>query len=693
MNKLLRKRTLLFLALAGIVVLIVQIAANGNIPPLGKLLNGQLIGFGCVAISLQMVGHWLRAAKHRYMLEQIRPIKTRDVFKGQMIGLLFNAILPFRLGELVRAHYIGKQVSISQSAVFATIVFERWFDAFILLVAAGTLFLMPSWSSALPYVVAVLAGTVVLLGYALYAATSQQLWLLRAVYNTSASFNPTIRDRLRFMAWSGIYSLKSVLMRIRMRRYIAMTAAMWACYGLSMFVFIAGVLPALPFLNQVIAALAVYLGVSVPSGPAYLGTFQGIFASIGDVQNGAISFDLWFLLIVPSAVFGAVFLLQRQKVQIPGPTDTMGVLKNKLYRDADITKEFSNFLDAYFKGDQISRILNAHELTDSFSIIKTFKGGSNALTILAWQDGALVVKKITLKQYESKLRDQYLWLKRYDNLTRITKVLREYPSQSNYYAIDIDYREEYVPFFEVIHSMSTAESSRVLLNVCRYVDKRIHTPKKPLKNAKRVLGKYIADKVIGKVTDAAKSNVDITHLLSYDTIVANGRTLLNFESVVSRIKNNKQMQADLTEVFDCPIQGDLTVDNLIVNPETSEYLIIDPNNENAISDPIVDYSKLMQSVHSGYEFLYYLRRCSVKGNEVTFEERRSVQYARLYKALDTHLREELTPGRYRALLFHEAVHYCRMLTYRTSINPRTAAAFYAVAVRLFNDFVEQYEEE
>jgi uncharacterized membrane protein YbhN (UPF0104 family) len=657
-----------------------------------------LLLFGAAAIIVQMAGHWLRAVKHRYLLEQIRPIRTIEVFKGQMIGLLFNTIFPFRLGELVRAHYIGKGVSISRSAVFATIMFERLLDTIILalialFILATTLEFIPS----LVYAVITLSLIASILGTLLYAARAQQTWLLRSVYRFSRLFNIRIRNRIRMVSWSAIYCLKNVIASARMPRYLALTVVMWVCYIASTYILIMGITHAIPFTRQLLSAVAAYFGVSIPSGPAYIGTFQDVFSEISALPAAILEtihlpFILWALLIVPTTVLGLCFLVLRQRLYHGKARDTLGVLKNKLYRDADITKEFSHFLDAYFKGDQINRILTSQELANNFHVLKTFKGGSNALTLLAWQDDRMVVKKITLKQYESKLRDQYLWLKERGHLRQIAKALQEH-RDADHYSLDIEYQDSYIPFFDFIHSSSVKESKQILRAVCTFVDKHIYLPQKEVKNPRRLLNDYIHTKAVGKITDAANANLPIAHLLTYDTLVVNGREIKNFSGIVETITNHKQAMADLTDIVDCPIQGDLTVDNIIVNPANGKFIILDPNNENAISDPVVDYGKLMQSVHSGYEFIFSLSRCNVTDNQVNFEERRSVQYDRLYRDLSRHLQENLTPGRYRAILFHEAIHYCRMLTYRVAINPDTAAAFYCIAVRLLNDFMEQYDHD
>jgi uncharacterized protein (TIRG00374 family) len=699
MRRLVTSKKILFIlaAVVGLALLSLQLQGETQLTLKGAD-TASLVAFGSIAITLQMIGHWLRAVKHRYLLEQIRSIRTLEVFKGQMIGLLFNTVFPFRLGELVRAHYIGKGVSISRSAVFATIIFERWLDSVILLVIAlFLLFTTATTPSSLLYAVAVLATAVVLLGSILYTARTQQPRLLRGIHAFSRIFNAHLRNGIRMMSWSAIYCIKNVINAQRLPRYLLLTVLMWLFYVASTAILIIGLVSTVPFTRQLVSAIAAYLGVSIPSGPAYIGTFQEVFSNISELSSSVLasthlSSYLWLLLIAPTTLLGLCYLFLRQRLYHNEQSDALDVLRNKLYRDADITKEFAHFLDAYFKGDQINRILTTQELANNFQVLKTFKGGSNALTLLAWQNNTMVVKKITLRQYESKLRDQYLWLNERERLPSVARALQE-ERNKDYYAIDIEYRDNYIPFFDFIHSSSITESKKILRNVCDFVDAQIYTPKLEVKSPRRLLNEYISTKAVGKITDAANANLPMARLLAYDTLVVNGREIQNFSGIIEIITHHKQAMSDLTEIVKCPIQGDLTVDNVIVDPATNEFIILDPNNENAISDPVVDFGKLMQSVHSGYEFLYSLPSCSINENKVNFEERRSVQYDELYKELSNHLKKQLTSGRYRAVLFHEAIHYCRMLTYRVNINPDTAAAFYCIAVRLFNDFMEQYDKD
>jgi uncharacterized protein (TIRG00374 family) len=49
-----------------------------------------------------------------------------------LVGYLANNVLPARLGELVRSHYLGDREGISRSATLGTVVVERVVDTVVL---------------------------------------------------------------------------------------------------------------------------------------------------------------------------------------------------------------------------------------------------------------------------------------------------------------------------------------------------------------------------------------------------------------------------------------------------------------------------------------------------------------------------------------------------------------------------------
>ncbi len=666
-------------------------------PNIGIEFTGSFLLFVILGVLLQIIAHFVRAAKSKYLLDNIRKSDSLILFKGLAVGNLFNSLLPLRLGEFIRAFYTGDALSISKTTVFMSIVFERIIDGFILgfCFIIGGIVINDVSAEASSFIIK--AG-IALLVFALFLwvmlqiIKSENKHLLRCIYGISSLFNEHISNRTRMMAWSGIYGTKLMLSnKLSLRKYYAASMGMWLLYFSSITCIVIAFFQSLPITQLWYTVQVCFAGVGTPVGPGYIGTFYSIVATqlnkidVGNV-GGFVVFT-WFVLTIPISLIG-IYVLIRQRLGVKKEIPKQEALINKLYRESDISSEFKHFLDAYFKGERINQILTQAELNDDFRLIKSFKGGSNAHTMLVWQNEELRVKKITLPQYADKLEAQAQWLLDREYKPNLPKVV-EQDKNDSYYSFDLAYHEDYFPFFEFIHSHSIRQSTQIIGKVLHFMDRHVY--EKIATNDNRAnVDDYIQNKILSKVTDTANVNHEISQLIACKKLEVNGIAYDNLLQVVDKIKQNEKAMQDLAHYQETPIHGDLTIDNLIVSSE-GEFMVIDPNNENQVSTPTVDYGKLYQSLHSGYEFLIQLDQCVVKDNSVHFEETKSQKYEEIFKHLDRELRESLNISEYKTILFHEAVHYCRMLTYRANINPETVAVFYATAVKLFNEFLHQYE--
>src|SRR5438445_5057809 len=101
-----------------------------------------------ISIPIILVGLLLRAIRWRVLLLPLGSPSIGISFSSMMLGYLANNLLPMRAGEVVRAYALGRQSSISKSAVLATIVVERAVDGIIMILVFCLLFRgfrMPSW--------------------------------------------------------------------------------------------------------------------------------------------------------------------------------------------------------------------------------------------------------------------------------------------------------------------------------------------------------------------------------------------------------------------------------------------------------------------------------------------------------------------------------------------------------------------
>lgn len=76
----------------------------------------------------------LRAWRWMLILRPIGTIPFARVYASTMIGFMANNVLPARLGEIARAVSLGIKTGVSRSAALATIIVERIYDSFTLLI-------------------------------------------------------------------------------------------------------------------------------------------------------------------------------------------------------------------------------------------------------------------------------------------------------------------------------------------------------------------------------------------------------------------------------------------------------------------------------------------------------------------------------------------------------------------------------
>jgi len=89
-----------------------------------------------------LLGCYLRAVRWYWILQPLKPISISSLFSAVVIGYMGNNLLPARMGELLRAHVIGRREGISRASSFATIIVERLFDGLSILVILVPVLLM-----------------------------------------------------------------------------------------------------------------------------------------------------------------------------------------------------------------------------------------------------------------------------------------------------------------------------------------------------------------------------------------------------------------------------------------------------------------------------------------------------------------------------------------------------------------------
>lgn len=98
--------------------------------------NPLLIG---LAFIVTLFSYALRAYRWKYLFSDI-DLAFFTSYRALIIGFFMNNILPARMGEIVRAHALGRKINKSRTAVLATIAAERLADGVTISMIFGVLY-------------------------------------------------------------------------------------------------------------------------------------------------------------------------------------------------------------------------------------------------------------------------------------------------------------------------------------------------------------------------------------------------------------------------------------------------------------------------------------------------------------------------------------------------------------------------
>ena len=81
-----------------------------------------------LAVFILVLSNVIRAWRWQILVKPIKDVSFDPAFSSIMIGYFGNSVLPFRMGEFLRAYVVADKTSLTASTAFGTIVIERILD-------------------------------------------------------------------------------------------------------------------------------------------------------------------------------------------------------------------------------------------------------------------------------------------------------------------------------------------------------------------------------------------------------------------------------------------------------------------------------------------------------------------------------------------------------------------------------------
>jgi hypothetical protein len=222
--------------------------------------------------------HLVRAARWWFLLRRLGDVPLREAIALGMVGYMWIALLPLRLGELARPLLVAHRHAITIGRTLAVVAVERVTDG--LVVVAMFVLAQPSSSgdelgSAVRLGATLTAGFfgIVLVGLVVLARWPAVWRGIAALFGRGPLRRPVAAfDRL-------VEQLRIGLVDVADRRawpgFVLTTLAYWVCNVVATWQLARGCGVPLSLADAAFVTAVMNLAMTLPGGPAQLGVFQG----------------------------------------------------------------------------------------------------------------------------------------------------------------------------------------------------------------------------------------------------------------------------------------------------------------------------------------------------------------------------------------------------------------------------------
>ena len=275
-------------------------------------------------VALVIIGFALRALRWQYIMGASYRIGFWQAFHPVMIGFAINCVLPGRVGELARPIVLKRQAAVPLTTGLATVVVERVFDLFMLLI----LFMWVSASVQINPEIEIRFGeiilnrdtlTVIFNGMVVASMLLAAALILLGLQRTRRLLNDLILQLPRLLFFVGAQGKNRIVDRIcrplvgiienvgsgimlikrprRMSVCLVLSACIWALAAVSYYLFSLGC-PDIRLTLAEISAMMVIICfvIALPSVPGFWGLWEagGVFALVlfGVAEKDAAGFTL-----------------------------------------------------------------------------------------------------------------------------------------------------------------------------------------------------------------------------------------------------------------------------------------------------------------------------------------------------------------------------------------------------------------
>ena len=318
--------------------------------------------------------------------------------------------------------------------------------------------------------------------------------------------------------------------------------------------------------------------------------------------------------------------------------------------------------------------------------IKKFKGGSLSATTLMREKNNTSDLLFVRKKVRTDTNREYGFQRWYSQLKKQQRINALFPKtfpeifrigvEGKYAYFDMEYMNGYVNGYEYLLTETKKQNiERFLSTILKKMNRlhAIHIPSSP-----DLIEIYLQE-IIERKLHEIKS-------FPYKTIIFNNKKIPSFTENSEKYKNH--LRTYYSEHSETITHGNITLENILYNPQNNKVIFIDPYEENVIDSKLGDYSQLFQSCNAKYE-QYNAEKIQIKGNEIFIDDKKNKGIDYFNKIFNDYLTTSLSKKQYHCVKLFEIAQFIHMLPFKKQIDWNKTIFFYGLASKLFNDFIER----
>jgi uncharacterized protein (TIRG00374 family) len=254
---------------------------------------------GCVLSSFVVLA--FQALRWHLVMGPLLGLRYAQAYRAQVVGMMFNALLPARGGDLLRVQYLGRRTAKSRATILGTEMVDRWLDWwgwFPLLFALALTTSVPSWLYQALGIFALLLGS----------------WAIGMVILSRRGHQPKAGSRLS----AAYVSLRAGVQPFRSRRMVWLALAvaplpwLWETLAISAAARGFGIELSFPMAFSVLIGFNIAMVVPSPGAIGSVetgGTAALVFFGVDQTQALAFMFVYHFTQLLPAMALGATILV------------------------------------------------------------------------------------------------------------------------------------------------------------------------------------------------------------------------------------------------------------------------------------------------------------------------------------------------------------------------------------------------